>query len=50
MMRSKLSMGEQWTDVPVDNRIFGNFIESGFGRQVAGLWSEMLFNRAFREV
>lgn len=39
-----------WTQVPSDIRIFGNFIESGFGRQVAGMWSEMVYNRAFREV
>lgn len=39
-----------WTEEPTTERIFGNFIESGFGRQVTGLWSEMLYNRAFREI
>lgn len=35
---------------PVDRRILGHFIESGFGRQVPGMWSEMLYNRAFRKI
>lgn len=39
-----------WTGMTSDRRIFGGFIESGFGRQVSGMWSEMLFNRAFKEV
>lgn len=39
-----------WTVRYADRRIFGNFIELGFGRQIDGLWSEMLFNRAFRHV
>ncbi|MGN0313746.1 MAG: hypothetical protein ACI4EG_03015 [Fusicatenibacter sp.] len=46
----KLKISEQWTKTPVDSRIFGNFIESGFGRQVSGMWSEMLYNRAFRDI
>jgi hypothetical protein len=41
---------EKWTETPTDRRIFGNFIESGFGRQVPGMWAEMLYNRAFRSV
>ena len=40
----------KWSQIPTSKRIFGNFIESGFGRQVNGMWSEMLFNRAFREI
>ena len=27
--------------------IYGNFIEAGFGRQVSGMWSEMIYNRGF---
>lgn len=27
--------------------IFGNFVEAGFGRQVSGMWSEMIYNRSF---
>lgn len=46
----KISVSDQWTDIPSDRRIFGNFIEAGFGRQVDGMWSEMLFNRAFRKI
>ena len=38
-----------WTVRPVDRQIFGSFIESGFGRQVTGMWSEMIHNRAFRK-
>ena len=45
-----LKVKNEWTKSPVSNWIFGNFIESGFGRQVDGLWAEMLYNRAFREV
>lgn len=40
----------QWTDEPVDRKIFGSFVESGFGRQVSGMWSEMLYNRSFRQI
>ena len=43
-------MEKEWTKEPAGRRIFGNFIESGFGRQVNGMWSEMLYNRAFRDV
>lgn len=35
---------------PVSPLIYGNFIEMGFGRQVEGLWSEMLFNRSFEPI
>lgn len=45
-----IQVEKEWTKEPVDRRIFGNFIESGFGRQVNGMWSEMLYNRAFRQV
>jgi len=38
------------TDKPINPMIFGQFIESGFGRQVDGLWSEMLFNRSFEKI
>ncbi|MDI6617284.1 MAG: hypothetical protein QME45_01240 [Clostridiales bacterium] len=46
----QLKILSEWTKTPVDRRIFGNFIESGFGRQVNGMWSEMLYNRSFRIV
>ena len=32
---------------PVSKYIFGNFVEAGFGRQVSGMWSEMIYNRRF---
>ena len=32
---------------PVNQMMYGHFIESGFGRQVDRMWSEMLFNRGF---
>jgi hypothetical protein len=47
---AKVTIASEWTEYPAGNRIFGNFIESGFGRQVSGMWAEMLYNRAFREV
>lgn len=40
----------EWTTRPTEEMIFGHFIEAGFGRQVNGLWSEMIYNRAFRQV
>jgi hypothetical protein len=46
----QITASDAWTDIPSDNRIFGNFVESGFGRQVSGMWSEMLYNRAFRTI
>ena len=45
-----VTSGGKWTDKPVDSRIFGGFIESGFGRQIDGMWSEMIYNRAFRRI
>lgn len=47
---AKLKVSGKWTKEPISRDIFGNFIESGFGRQVNGMWSEMLYNRAFRKV
>jgi len=35
---------------PASPMICGNFIESGFGRQVEGMWAEMLFNRSFESI
>lgn len=35
---------------PVSPILYGNFIESGFGRQVDGMWSEMLWNRSFEAI
>lgn len=37
-------------DKPVSPLLYGNFIESGFGRQVDGMWAEMIFNRSFEAV
>ncbi len=45
-----LQASGDWTREPVTELIFGHFIEAGFGRQVNGMWSEMLYNRAFRQV
>ncbi len=39
-----------YTKIPSPNEIFGGFIESGFGRQVPGMWSEMIYNRSFVNV
>ncbi len=39
-----------WTEQLSERRILGNFMESGFGRQIPGMWSEMVYNRAFREI
>ena len=36
--------------IPAPKEILGSFIESGFGRQVSGMWAEMIFNRSFRTV
>ena len=46
----EIKTGATWTEKPSEEMIFGHFVESGFGRQVNGMWSEMLYNRAFREV
>lgn len=35
---------------PVSPLIYGNFVESGLGRQVEGMWAEMFFNRSFERV
>ena len=35
------------SEYPVSPYIFGNFVEAGFGRQVSGMWSEMIYNRSF---
>ena len=43
-----LKVTENWTKEPVSERIFGNFLEAGIGRQITGIWSEMLQNRSFR--
>lgn len=45
-----LKISDHWTTLPVTEDIFGNFIEAGFGRQLSGMWSEMIFNRAFRDI
>ena len=37
-------------EAPVNRRVLGHFIESGFGRQVNGMWAEMIYNRAFRPI
>ena len=36
-------------DEPVSDMLCSNFIELGFGYQVEGMWSEMLFNRSFEK-
>lgn len=41
---------EELVTTPISPLIYGNFIESGFGRQVEGMWAEMLFNRSFEHV
>jgi len=41
---------EELVEKPVSPLIYGNFIESGFARQVEGMWAEMLFNRSFEQV
>lgn len=35
---------------PASPMVCGNFMESGFGRQVEGMWAEMLFNRSFEAI
>jgi len=39
-----------YTTAPAPKEVLGGFIESGFGRQVPMMWSEMLYNRAFRTI
>ena len=41
---------EELVEKPVSSLIYGNFIESGFGRQVEGMWAEMFYNRSFERV
>ena len=38
------------SEVPISRLIFGNFVELGFGRQGAGMWAEMIYNRSFQKV
>ena len=38
------------SEVPIEPSIFGHFIEAGFGRQVEGMWAEMLYNRSFQAI
>jgi alpha-L-arabinofuranosidase len=39
---------ERTSDIPISQLITGNFIESGIGREVDGMWSEMIYNRTFQ--
>lgn len=45
-----LTQREKNSTYPVPRAIFGNFMESGFAQQIPRMWSEMLFNRSFRQV
>jgi hypothetical protein len=38
---------ERLSSLPTPRLVLGNFVELGLGRQVSGMWSEMLFNRSF---
>ena len=40
---------EKYAETPVSPLLYSNFIEVGFGYQVEGMWSEMLFNRSFEK-
>jgi len=44
----ELKINGQWTKEYTSRRILGNFVESGIGRQIPGMWSEMIQNRSFR--
>lgn len=45
----KVSITEERTsEMPISKLITGNFIESGIGREVDGMWSEMIYNRTFQ--
>lgn len=46
----KLNRSGEYTTHISDNKILGSFIESGYGRQVPGMWAEVIYNRSFREV
>ena len=39
---AEIIVEKEWTKEPAGRRIFEHIIESGFGRQVNGMWSEML--------
>jgi hypothetical protein len=41
---------KEMTETPVSELLCSNFIELGFGYQVEGMWSEMLFNRSFEKI
>lgn len=41
---------ERISPLPCSRLILGNFIELGLGRQVSGMWAEMVYNRSFRTV
>ena len=43
-------VAEELAESPASPMICGNFIESGFGRQVEGMWAEMFFNRSFEAI
>lgn len=44
----KVEVSEQRiAEAPISPYIYGNFIEAGFGRQISGMWSEMIYNRSF---
>lgn len=38
---------DRLSEYQISPYIFGNFVEAGFGRQVSGMWSEMVYNRSF---
>ena len=40
---------DEMAQTPVSDMLCSNFIELGFGYQVEGMWSEMLFNRSFEK-
>ncbi|MCX6226323.1 MAG: hypothetical protein NTV01_16510 [Bacteroidia bacterium] len=40
---------ERTSSIAISRLITGNFIESGIGREVDGMWSEMIYNRSFQE-
>ncbi|MFA6126180.1 MAG: hypothetical protein WC699_02650 [Bacteroidales bacterium] len=40
--------GERTSEIPISKLITGNFIESGIGREVDMMWSEMIYNRTFQ--
>jgi alpha-N-arabinofuranosidase len=41
---------QELIEKPINPLIYGNFIESGLGRQVDMMWAELLFNRSFEPV